>query len=149
MLSKNHAINKQQMLVYGSHRGRALRARWSKWYWAISNTGWGMEQKQRTPGEPGKEPFLDMRLPLTYLLSALVIVGGGLITVGVQFSAIDTKMSTIITDNKEMKAQLKEQSDKYQTLRDTQYTMQYTTQRTVDSLVIQVAEIQRILGRKP
>lgn len=148
-MSEIYTKNQQQMLLCDNQRGHDPCALRTKWYWAISNTRWGMDKQQKNPGDPGQQPFLDMRLPLTYLLSALVFVGGGLITVGVQFSAIDTKMSTIITDNKEMKAQLKEQADKYQTLRDSQYTMQYAMQRTVDSLVIQVAEIQRTLGRKP
>jgi hypothetical protein len=140
--------NQQQMLVCCNRHRRVHNLLHAKWYWELSDTGWGMDEQQYL-GEPKKKQFLDMRLPLTWLLSALVFVGGGLVTVGMQFSAIDTKMSTIIADNKDLKQQFKEQSEKYQALRDSQYTVQYTVQRTVDSLVIQVAEIQRTLGRKP
>jgi hypothetical protein len=119
------------------------------WYWDLSKTGRGMETIQEGAEERRKKPFVDMRLPLYWLLSAIIALGGGIFAVGNQFSTISSKMDTILVSAAELKAQSKDQSDKYQALRDSQMTMQFTMQHTIDLLAAQVSEIQRTLGKKP
>lgn len=121
----------------------------SVWHWDLSNTERGMDTSQASAAERGTKPFLDMRLPLYWLLSAFIALGGGIFAVGIQFSALSAKMDNLLISTIDLRAQTKDLADKYQTLRDAQITMQYTMQRTIDLQAAQVGEIQRSLGKKP
>lgn len=142
---------KRLVLICADQQGRFPVSPRKKptWYWDLSKTGRGMDNLEESAAERRKKPFVDMRLPLYWLLSAIIAIGGGIFAVGNQFSTVSAKMDNILTSTAELKAQSKDQSDKYQALRDSQMTMQFTMQHTIDMLAAQVSEIQRTIGRKP
>lgn len=94
---------------------------------------------------PREEPkrLIDVKLPLTWLISTTVMIVASAFAVAVNFNrqvdALALKMDTVLASNADLKLQMKERDGKYDAL----LLNFYNLQRTTDALDLRMSNIEK------